>query len=246
MGKKDEIAVAKVKLEQNGDIGEDKDEEKKGEKEPKMPMIGAIALFRFADGWDRLMIVLGTIMAMVNGTVLPLMCIVFGDMTDSFIGDSIQTQNNFTSESVLTSFTSLEQSAYAKAGAVAEEVISSVRTVFAFGGQQKEITRYEKNLEDAKNMGIRKAISANIAMGFTFLMIYLSYALSFWYGSTLILSGEYTIGTVLTVFFTVLIGAFAMGQTSPNVQAFASARGAAHKVYNIIDNVRHTPSPHTH
>uniref|UniRef100_A0A674EBD6 ATP binding cassette subfamily B member 1 n=1 Tax=Salmo trutta TaxID=8032 RepID=A0A674EBD6_SALTR len=318
-----------------------------------------------------LMIVLGTIMAMVNGTVLPLMCIVFGDMTDSFIGDSIQTQNNFTSESysdpltfstfcyvtvvlvaaymqvafwtlaagrqvkrlrklffhcimqqeigwfdvnetgelntrltddiykinegigdkvgmliqsfttfiasfiigfskgwkltlvilavspvlgfsafifskVLTSFTSLEQSAYAKAGAVAEEVISSVRTVFAFGGQQKEITRYQKNLEDAKNMGIRKAISANIAMGFTFLMIYLSYALSFWYGSTLILSGEYTIGTVLTVFFTVLIGAFAMGQTSPNVQAFASARGAAHKVYNIIDNKPHINSYSDH
>uniref|UniRef100_A0A674DA79 ATP-binding cassette, sub-family B (MDR/TAP), member 4 n=1 Tax=Salmo trutta TaxID=8032 RepID=A0A674DA79_SALTR len=147
---------------------------------------------------------------------------------------------------VLTSFTSLEQSAYAKAGAVAEEVISSVRTVFAFGGQQKEITRYQKNLEDAKNMGIRKAISANIAMGFTFLMIYLSYALSFWYGSTLILSGEYTIGTVLTVFFTVLIGAFAMGQTSPNVQAFASARGAAHKVYNIIDNKPHINSYSDH
>uniref|UniRef100_A0A8C7M242 ATP-binding cassette, sub-family B (MDR/TAP), member 4 n=1 Tax=Oncorhynchus mykiss TaxID=8022 RepID=A0A8C7M242_ONCMY len=341
----------------------------------------ACRIFRFADGWDRLMIVLGTIMAMVNGTVLPLMCIVFGDMTDSFIGDSIQTQNNFTNitfpvsnttlgeemtghaiyysimgavvlvaaymqvafwtlaagrqvkrlrklffhcimqqeigwfdvnetgelntrltddiykinegigdkvgmliqsfttfvasfiigfskgwkltlvilavspvlgfsafifSKVLTSFTSLEQSAYAKAGAVAEEVISSVRTVFAFGGQQKEITRYEKNLEDAKNMGIRKAISANIAMGFTFLMIYLSYALSFWYGSTLILSGEYTIGTVLTVFFTVLIGAFAMGQTSPNVQAFASARGAAHKVYNIIDNKPHINSYSDH
>lgn len=59
--------------------------------------------------------------------------------------------------------------------------------------------RYNKNLEDAKNMGIKKAISANIAMGFTFLMIYLSYALAFWYGSTLVLSGEYTIGTVLTV-----------------------------------------------
>nr|XP_029511545.1 multidrug resistance protein 1B-like isoform X2 [Oncorhynchus nerka]XP_029511546.1 multidrug resistance protein 1B-like isoform X2 [Oncorhynchus nerka] len=107
MGKKDEISVAKVKIEQNGDIGEDKDEEKKGEKEPKMPMIGAIALFRFADGWDRLMIVLGTIMAMVNGTVLPLMCIVFGDMTDSFIGDSIQTQNNFTNITFPVSNTTL-------------------------------------------------------------------------------------------------------------------------------------------
>uniref|UniRef100_A0A3Q2ZN91 ATP-binding cassette sub-family B member 5 n=1 Tax=Kryptolebias marmoratus TaxID=37003 RepID=A0A3Q2ZN91_KRYMA len=137
---------------------------------------------------------------------------------------------------VLASFTTKEQSAYAKAGAVAEEVLSAIRTVFAFSGQQKEIERYHKNLEDAKTMGIKKAISANIAMGFTFLMIYLSYALAFWYGSTLILSKEYTIGTVLTVFFVVIIGVFAMGQTSPNIQTFASARGAAYKVYNIIDH----------
>ncbi|XP_015248373.1 PREDICTED: multidrug resistance protein 1-like [Cyprinodon variegatus] len=137
---------------------------------------------------------------------------------------------------LLTNFTTKEQSAYAKAGAVAEEVLSAIRTVFAFSGQKKEIERYHKNLEDAKTMGIRKAISANIAMGFTFLMIYLSYALAFWYGSTLILSGEYTIGSVLTVFFVVIIGVFAMGQTSPNIQTFASARGAAYKVYNIIDH----------
>uniref|UniRef100_A0A3B4XS69 ATP-binding cassette, sub-family B (MDR/TAP), member 4 n=1 Tax=Seriola lalandi dorsalis TaxID=1841481 RepID=A0A3B4XS69_SERLL len=140
---------------------------------------------------------------------------------------------------VLTSFTSKEQTAYAKAGAVAEEVLSAIRTVFAFSGQDREIKRYHKNLEDAKRMGIKKALSANIAMGFTFLMIYLSYALAFWYGSTLVLSKEYTIGTVLTVFFVVLIGAFTVGQTSPNIQTFASARGAAHKVYSIID---HKPS----
>lgn len=35
-----------------------------------------------------------------------------------------------------------------------------------------------------------------------------------------------------------LIGAFSLGQTSPNIQTFASARGAAYKVYNIIDHVR--------
>ena len=32
--------------------------------------------------------------------------------------------------------------AYASAGAVAEEVISSVRTVMAFGGQEKECQRW--------------------------------------------------------------------------------------------------------
>uniref|UniRef100_A0A3P8Y2G2 ATP-binding cassette, sub-family B (MDR/TAP), member 4 n=1 Tax=Esox lucius TaxID=8010 RepID=A0A3P8Y2G2_ESOLU len=372
--------MAKAKIELNGNIGEDKGEGRreskkrkkdKNLKESEIAMVGAVSLFRFADGWDKLLIVLGTLMAMVHGTVIPSMTIVFGDMTDSFVNNFKQSHTNLTNitypvsnitlgeeitghaiyysimgaivliaayiqvafwtlaagrqvkrlrklffhcimqqeigwfdvnetgelntrltddiykinegigdkvgmliqsfttfiisfiigfskgwkltlvilsispvlgfsafifSKVLTSFTSLEQGAYAKAGAVAEEVLSSVRTVFAFGGQQREITRYKKNLEDAKNMGIRKAISANIAMGFTFLIIYLSYALAFWYGSTLIQSGEYTIGMVLTVFFSVTCGVFAMGQTSPNIQAFASARGAAHKVYNIIDS----------
>uniref|UniRef100_A0A8D3DH01 ATP-binding cassette, sub-family B (MDR/TAP), member 4 n=1 Tax=Scophthalmus maximus TaxID=52904 RepID=A0A8D3DH01_SCOMX len=351
--------------------GEEKKKKKK-EKEPKLPMVGPIALFRFADSMDLLMVFLGTVMAMANGVVLPLMCIVFGDMTDSLvnfdypenitnqllfaifvtilppspryaiyysimgavvlvaaylqvslwtiaagrqvkrirklffhrimqqdigwfdvnetgelntrliddvykiqegIGDKagmlIQAYTTFLASfvigftkgwkltlvilavspalgvsaalfsKVLTSFTSKEQTAYAKAGAVAEEVLSAIRTVFAFSGQDREIKRYQKNLEDAKKMGIKKAISANISMGFTFLMIYLSYALAFWYGSTLILSMEYTIGNVLTVFFVVLIGAFTMGQSSANIQTFSSARGAAHKVYSIID---HNPS----
>ncbi|XP_067366385.1 ATP-binding cassette, sub-family B (MDR/TAP), member 4 isoform X3 [Channa argus] len=391
MEAKDEMyELSTAKPEQNGNLSSetDKDDKKNGkkkkEKPQKLPMVGPLAVFRFADSFDTVMIFVGALMSMLNGVVLPLMCIVFGDMTDSFVNDAMipnisasypnftyipknstlqQDMNlyaiyysimggvvlvaaylqvslwtiaagrqvkrirklffhrimqqdigwfdvNETGElntrliecvyicihsdvykiqegigdkvgmllqafttfitsfiigfskgwkltlvilavspalgisaaffsKVLTNFTSKEQSAYAKAGAVAEEVLSAIRTVFAFSGQEREIERYHKNLEDAKRVGIKKALSSNIAMGFTFLMIYLSYALAFWYGSTLVLSGEYRIGSLLTVFFVVLIGAFAMGQTSPNIQTFASARGAAHKVYSIID---HKPS----
>uniref|UniRef100_A0A672U8B8 ATP binding cassette subfamily B member 1 n=1 Tax=Strigops habroptila TaxID=2489341 RepID=A0A672U8B8_STRHB len=137
---------------------------------------------------------------------------------------------------VLSAFTDKEQAAYAKAGAVAEEVLSAIRTVIAFGGQEKEIKRYHKNLEDAKQIGIKKAITANISMGAAFLLIYASYALAFWYGTTLVLSDDYTIGKVLTVFFSVLIGAFSIGQTAPSIEAFASARGAAYAIFNIIDS----------
>lgn len=137
---------------------------------------------------------------------------------------------------ILSAFTNKELTAYAKAGAVAEEVLAAIRTVIAFGGQQKEIKRYEKNLEDAKKIGIRKAITANVSIGFAFLMIYASYALAFWYGTTLIIQEEYTIGSVLTVFFAVIIGAFSIGQTSPGIEAFSNARGAAFTVFNIIDN----------
>lgn len=59
--------------------------------------------------------------------------------------------------------------------------------------------RYNKNLEEAKRIGIRKAITANISMGAAFLLIYASYALAFWYGTSLVLSGQYSIGKVLTV-----------------------------------------------
>lgn len=38
--------------------------------------------------------------------------------------------------------TGRELKAYAKAGAVADEVLSSIRTVAAFGGESKEAERY--------------------------------------------------------------------------------------------------------
>ncbi|XP_051999478.1 ATP-binding cassette, sub-family B (MDR/TAP), member 4 [Xyrauchen texanus] len=373
MGKK--LKLSKGKKEENGDLSTEKNG--KEEENPKIEMVGPIEIFRYADGVDIFLMLVGAVMSMANGAVLPLMTIVFGDMTNSFVDSTIldslkdnvtfppnytfpeftnvtlgeqmtkyainysilgfvvlgaaymqvafwtlaagrqvkrlrkkffhsimkqeigwfdvnetgQLNTRLTDDiykinegigdklgmliqsfttfltgiiigfvkgwkltlvilavspllgisaaiigKVMTSFTSMEQTAYAKAGAVAEEVLSAIRTVFAFGGQKKEMERYHKNLEDAKNVGIRKAITVNIAVGFTFFMIYMSYALAFWYGSNLILAGEYDIGKLLTVFFTVLIGAFGIGQTSPNIQSFSSARGAAHKVFQIIDN----------
>ncbi|KAF6085255.1 ATP binding cassette subfamily B member 1 [Phyllostomus discolor] len=137
---------------------------------------------------------------------------------------------------LLSSFTNKELCAYAKAGAVAEEVLAAIRTVIAFGGQKKELERYNRNLEEAERIGTRKTITANISMGGAFLLIYASYALAFWYGTSLVISGEYTIGEVLTIFFSVLIGAFSIGNTSPSIEAFANARGAAFEVFKIIDH----------
>lgn len=40
-----------------------------------------------------------------------------------------------------TALTEKELAAYSKAGSIAEEVLSGIRTVIAFGGQQKEVER---------------------------------------------------------------------------------------------------------
>ncbi|NWU34612.1 ABCBB protein, partial [Hylia prasina] len=132
--------------------------------------------------------------------------------------------------------TGWELKAYAKAGAVADEVLSSIRTVAAFGGEKKEVERYDKNLVFAQHWGIRKGITMGLFAGYMWLIIFLSYALAFWYGSKLVLEeDEYSPGTLLQVFFGVLIGALNLGQASPCLEAFATGRGAATNIFETID-----------
>nr|XP_032831471.1 ATP-dependent translocase ABCB1-like [Petromyzon marinus] len=141
---------------------------------------------------------------------------------------------------LLGSLTTAELTAYAKAGAVAEEILMAIRTVVAFGGQQKAVDRYNKNLHDASTMGMKKAVATNLSFGLTQFIIFGSYALAFWYGTKLVIEEpeNYTIGRVLIVFFSVLIGAFSLGQGAPNLESFSNARGAAFTVFQIIDKPR--------
>ncbi|XP_043920640.1 ATP-dependent translocase ABCB1-like [Protopterus annectens] len=136
----------------------------------------------------------------------------------------------------LATLTSKEQTAYAKAGAVAEEVLTAIRTVVAFGGQQKAVAKYEANLLDAKSFGVKKALTTDTSMGVVQFCIFGSYALAFWYGTKLAVDEpeNYSIGRVITVFFSVLIGVFSLGQAAPNLESIANARGAAYEVYKII------------
>uniref|UniRef100_A0A452DY09 Multidrug resistance protein 1 n=1 Tax=Capra hircus TaxID=9925 RepID=A0A452DY09_CAPHI len=98
---------------------------------------------------------------------------------------------------ILSSYTDKELLAYAKAGAVAEEVLAAIRTVISFGGQKKELERFESPFLSCNSM----------------LLLHIP-----------------------QVFFSVLLGTFSIGQASPNIEAFANARGAAYEVFKIIDN----------
>ncbi|XP_060052095.1 ATP-binding cassette sub-family B member 5 [Erinaceus europaeus] len=138
---------------------------------------------------------------------------------------------------IVISLTSKELNAYSKAGAVAEEVFSSIRTVVAFGAQEKEIQRYTQNLKDAKNVGIKKAVVSKLSLGAVYFFMNGTYGLAFWYGTSLILSGEpgYTIGTVLAVFFSVIHSSYCIGAAAPNFETFTIARGAAFNIFQVID-----------
>nr|QUF59434.1 ATP-binding cassette transporter Abcb1-1 [Brachionus angularis] len=138
--------------------------------------------------------------------------------------------------------TSNELKSYARAGAVAEEVLTAIRTVFAFNGAKKEKQRYESKLDDAKKYGIKKSVINGAMMGFIWLVINGAYALGFWYGWTLSLNtdpvtgqSEYSIGKILLVFFSIIIAVFSLGNSGPFIGTLAAGRGAAFEVFKIID-----------
>ncbi|CAF1420960.1 unnamed protein product [Rotaria sordida] len=129
----------------------------------------------------------------------------------------------------------MELKAYGKAGAIAEEVFSSIRTVLSYNGQEREEKRYEQHLDEAKRNGIKKGVINGATMGLLWFIICCTYALGLWYGAKLIRDEGYNIGKVLIVFFSILVAVFSLGQAGPHFQAFAHARAAAYVVWETID-----------
>ncbi|XP_068184496.1 bile salt export pump [Antennarius striatus] len=132
--------------------------------------------------------------------------------------------------------TGRELQAYAKAGAVADEVLSAIRTVAAFGGEEKEAERYDRNLEQAQAWGVKKGSIIGVFQGYLWCVIFLCFALAFWYGSKLVIdTKELSPGSLIQVFFGVLMAAMNLGQASPCLEAFASGRAAAKTIFETID-----------
>ncbi|CAD5111259.1 DgyrCDS587 [Dimorphilus gyrociliatus] len=129
-----------------------------------------------------------------------------------------------------------ELQVYSKAGAVAEQAISNIRTISAFSGQQKEAARYDQQLGKAKKFGIKKGLATGIFMGSFNLAFFGMMALALWYGGKLYRDEGLKVGDTVTVFFSVLLGAFFLGLLGPALEALASARAAAYALYQIIDS----------
>lgn len=139
-----------------------------------------------------------TILALAKGWQLALVCL--SSLPVSFVVVGIIAM-------ITGKLAKQEMNAYAKAGAVAEEVFGAIRTVVGFSGQDKEANRYASNLVDARKVNIKKSFFAGLGFGMLWFFIYATYALSFWYGVGLVIDHKllsideqvYTPGVMFTV-----------------------------------------------
>ena len=91
---------------------------------------------------------------------------------------------------ILTKASNDESKVYAKAGAIAEEALGSIRTVAAFGGEKKEVENYASELKTAKKNGIVRSILTTSSMGLVFAVMYSVQGLGLWYGVKIIKDEE--------------------------------------------------------
>jgi ATP-binding cassette subfamily B (MDR/TAP) protein 1 len=158
-------------------------------------------------------------------------------------------------------FDGQSQGAYGAANAVATEALGALRTVVAFGRERLEAARYGAQLAVAERAGVAKGAASGAALGFAMFGMLVADGVGLWYGADRVLASRaadparcdpnvaagafndaacFTGGTVLQVFFGVLMGLFAVGQVGPYVAAISAARVAGAKLFEVIDRAPRT------
>ncbi len=109
-----------------------------------------------------------------------------------------------------TSAVRKEMKAYGEAGAVAAEMFSAVRTVFAFGGERKALELYDARLTPAVRSETRRSVVNSLGNALIWAGIYFGFAVGIWYGVRLMTTdhqdesvneSEVSIGTIIVVFW---------------------------------------------
>ncbi|KAK5122831.1 hypothetical protein LTR85_003746 [Meristemomyces frigidus] len=125
---------------------------------------------------------------------------------------------------------------YSRAAVLAQDAMSSIRTIHAFGAQQKTVNKYDEYLETAHTEGKKKSIVFGILFSAQTFMVMSGTALAFWEGYRLFRSGEIeSVGTVFTVVLSVTLGATSFMLIAPQLQSITAASSAAGELFLTID-----------
>ncbi|KAJ6336332.1 hypothetical protein OIU78_012850 [Salix suchowensis] len=136
---------------------------------------------------------------------------------------------------IMSTLSEKGEAAYAEAGKVADEVISQIRTVYSFVGEEKAIEEYSKSLKKALKLGKKSGIAKGVGIGSTYGLLFCAWAMLLWYSSILVKRGDTNGAKAFTVIINVIFSGFALGQAAPNIAAISKGRAAAASILSMIE-----------
>jgi ATP-binding cassette subfamily B protein len=129
------------------------------------------------------------------------------------------------------------QDALAKAGEVAEETFSGIRTVRTFNREPMEVDSYSEQVEDAFLLSKTRSKAVAIFMGATSFAGYASIAVVLWYGGRLVLDNLMSVGELISFILYTLIVSGALGVLASIYANFMRAAGASERVFSLMERV---------
>ncbi|GMP44689.1 hypothetical protein CsSME_00013505 [Camellia sinensis var. sinensis] len=136
---------------------------------------------------------------------------------------------------IMSNLSEKGEAAYAEAGKVAEEVISQVRTVYSFVGEERAIETYSKSLQNALKLGKKSGLAKGLGVGFTYGLLFCAWALLLWYAGILVRHKDTNGGKAFTTIINVIFSGFALGQAAPSLAGIAKGRAAAANIISMIE-----------
>ncbi|CAH8384941.1 unnamed protein product [Eruca vesicaria subsp. sativa] len=134
---------------------------------------------------------------------------------------------------VLISISRKIREEYSEAGSIAEQAISLVRTVYAFGSETKLNAKFSLALQGSVKLGLRQGLVKGISLGTTGI-IYAIWAFLTWYGSRMVMYHGAKGGTIFSVIFCITFGGTTLGRGLSNLKYLSEAVVAGEKIMGVI------------
>ncbi|KAF8031806.1 hypothetical protein BT93_D0885 [Corymbia citriodora subsp. variegata] len=125
---------------------------------------------------------------------------------------------------------------YTKAGTIAEQAVSSIRTVYAFVGESKTLSEFSKALEGSVKLGLRQGLAKGLAIGSNSI-VFAIWSFMAYYGSRMVMYHGYKGGTVYVVGMAVTVGGMAFGTALSNIKYFSEGCSAGERIEEVIKRV---------
>uniref|UniRef100_A0A6N2LBD6 Uncharacterized protein n=1 Tax=Salix viminalis TaxID=40686 RepID=A0A6N2LBD6_SALVM len=125
---------------------------------------------------------------------------------------------------------------YSKAETIAEQAISSARTIYAFVGETKAIAAYSAALQLPLKLGLKQGMAKGLAVGSN-AVIFAVWSFMSYYGSRLVMYHGSRGGNVFNAGACVMVGGLSFGAGLSNMKYFADACSAGERIMEVIRRV---------